>query len=117
MLIVFRKLLPGMGTASTLVSAQSVGTLGVELEGILDLGRVDRAEDDTARLDIAVGSMDAEEPLLDSEVWELIELFRDLAIGRAGRGVFGGPKEGRDGLGNVVAIISPSAPSAPSAAS
>lgn len=35
----------------------------------------------------------------------LAEGFRDLGTGREGNGVFGGPSDGRDGRGKVVAMV------------
>lgn len=109
MLMVFRNVLPGVGAAGALLSVKIVGTAGVELEGILAFGRVGKTDDETARPGVADESNDAIEPRLDSEAGELIEPFRDFNTGREGSGVFGGAKEGREGLGRVVAIVLPGA--------
>ena len=107
MLIVFRRVLPGGSAAGAWLSVEIVGTAGVELEGILGFGRAGKADEETARPGVADGRKEPPESRFDSELIELTESFRVFAIGREGRGVFGGPREGREGLGRVVAIVPP----------
>jgi hypothetical protein len=100
MLIVLRNLPAGFGVA------MPPGSWEVEPWCFFPAGRCGSAEDTERGAVPGVGRREAPDPRRESEgvAGELADCPRDLETGRDGSGVFGGPNEGRDGRGRVVAM-------------
>lgn len=95
MLTVLRSTLPG-GKGPTGDSAREEVELCDEEGFLFAIGRVGRADEDTARLALAVAG--------SSELWVVRDAVptletRDFATGNEGSGPVGGATEGRDGRG------------------
>lgn len=115
-------LLEGCGNELTLAVLRSVrtplgmgeGAVGrsgrVETEPICDCREdrgVGRPEDTLRGVVPGVGRSEAPDAgrAPNGVTGELIEPFLDLETGKAGRGTFGGPSDGRDGRGSVADIL------------
>jgi len=100
MLIVFRSVLPAVGVAEILLTVGMAGVLiavvGFGFGGFALVGR----EETEVALDVA--------ELVGMDEMELTDDLRARVFGKDGRGVSGGPKEGRefvDGRGRAVAAM------------
>jgi hypothetical protein len=108
MLMVFRSFLAGASVAMLLV-----GRLDAETCCFFEFGtgageRVGNAEEVLREAAGNTGRREAPDPLRDIEGVageELLGEDRALGTGSDGRGVVGGPKDGRDGRGSVVAMM------------
>jgi len=111
MLMVLRSVLLPFAADGVSDAALTVGTAGVEIEDALTPGRAG-SDDDTVLEDNMVGNWDAKEPRRESggvrallDGGDVGDSLRDLDSGKDGRGVFGGPSDGRGGLGRVVVMV------------
>jgi len=96
MLTVLRRDLPGGSGPARESDVLRVGRVEVELVWPLGVGRMGRAEEDTALLLARAGSS---EPGEEREAGLMFEM-RDFATGSEGSGPVGGAIEGRDGRGS-----------------
>lgn len=101
MLMVLRNLPAGFGVAIP------PGRVEVEPWCFFPEGRCGSAEETEREAVPGVGRREAPDTRRESDgvTGELADCPRDLETGREGRGVFGGPNEGRDGRGRVVAMV------------
>jgi hypothetical protein len=105
MLIVFRSFLPGMGML--LVGRLDVDTCCFFEDPTGPGDRVGSAEETLRAVANGAGWREALDPRPEVEgvAGELVDVCRDLGTGSDGRGDVGGPKDGREGRGSVVAMM------------